>query len=141
MDWRGGQGVTSGREVGVAMMRLRVVLGCGLLALLVSCVPTSGATFLEITTNETACGGAYNPDLPPCRTSPTSRAVQVKMGSDVVASGTTGPGGTLVLAVPAGELVVSVPGAEPYMNCDEPTVTSVTGRTTPVEQTCTLLYP
>jgi len=122
-------------------MRLRVVLGCGLLVLLVSCVPTPGATLLEITTNEMVCGGVYNPDLPPCRTAPASRPVQVRMGSDLVAAGTTGPGGMLVLAVPTGELVVSVPGAEPYMNCDATTVTSVTGRTTPVVQTCTLLYP
>lgn len=107
----------------------------------VSCVPTAGATLLEITTNETVCGGAYNPDLPPCRTSPASRPVQVSMGGDVVAAGTTGPGGTLVLAVPAGELVISVPDAQPYMNCDAPMVTAVSGQTTPVAQTCTLLYP
>ncbi len=122
-------------------MSVRVVLGCSLLAMLVSCVPAPGATLLEITTIETVCGGVFNPDLPPCRSTPVSRPVQVSSGRELVASGTTGSNGTLVVAVPPGRLVVSVPDAEPYMNCDAPTVTVSSGRTTEVEQTCTLLYP
>jgi hypothetical protein len=125
----------------VAVTKLRVALGCAVSVMLVSCAPAPAATLLEVTTNQTVCGGAYYPELPPCRTSPASRTVQISMGRDVVATGTTGSDGTLVLAVPVGELVLSIPGAEPYMNCDAPTVTSISGRTTPVVQTCTLLYP
>lgn len=125
----------------VAVTRLRVVLGCAVLAMLVSCAPAPAATRLEITTNETVCGGMYNPDVPLCRTSPASRTVRISMGRNAVAAGTTGSDGRLVVAVPAGELVVSIPDAQPYMNCDAPTVTSVSGRTTPVVQTCTLLLP
>lgn len=95
------------------------------------------ATQLDITTIETACGGVNNPDLPPCHTGPVSRLVQVIAGHDVVAAGTTGHDGSLVLVVPSGELVVTRPDAEPYMNCDGPDVTAVAGRTTPVTQTCT----
>lgn len=124
------------------MSRIRIVLGSALLVVLVAaCAPGSGATRLEITTIETVCGGVFNPDIPPCATGPVARAVQVSLGRDVVASGTTGPDGELVLTVPAGELTVSVPDAEPYMNCDEPTVTAVAGRTTPVTQTCSIYYP
>ncbi len=119
------------------------MFGCSLLVLLASCAPSpnAGGTRVEITTIETACGGVQNPDVPPCTTRPVARSVQVSVGRDVVAAGTTGPDGSLVLVVPAGELVVSAPDAEPFMNCDEPTVTAVAGRTTPVTQTCTIFYP
>lgn len=128
----------------IGMSRLRAALGGGLLVLLAAgCAPGSGPglTQLEIATVETGCGGMYNPDLPPCRTEPASRQVLVSSGRDVVATGTTGPDGLLVVGVPAGDLVVSAVDAEPYMECDTPTVTAVAGRTTPVLQTCTVFYP
>ncbi|MGB3411080.1 MAG: hypothetical protein WBA45_07760 [Microthrixaceae bacterium] len=122
-------------------MRFRGLFGWGLLVLLVSCSPPSGDTFLEITTIETTCGGVFNPDVPTCQTRTVSRQVQVSRGNEVVTSGTTGPAGRLLVAVPSETLVVSFPNAEIYMDCDAPTVTPVAGMTTPVTQTCTLYYP
>jgi len=108
----------------------------------VGCTPDPTAPAqLDVTTIEVVCGGAYNPDVPPCRSNPASRAVVVKLGTKVVASGTTGADGHLTLTVPVGDLVVSDPDAQPYMNCDSPAVTSVADTTTAVTQTCTLLAP
>jgi hypothetical protein len=112
-----------------------------------ACTPLAAApppaTQLSITTVQVICGGAVPPPgTPACRSNPASRTVQVSASkSAVVASGTSGADGSLILAVPAGQLVVSVPGALPYMNCDSPTVLAVAGQTTPVTQTCTLLAP
>jgi hypothetical protein len=103
---------------------------------------TPAPTLLDITTTRTVCGGAVPPPgEPPCRTSPISRAVAVSREGTVVASGTTGADGMLLLEVPAGELVVSAPDAPGGEICDTPAITTVQGQTTSVTQNCTLLAP
>jgi hypothetical protein len=120
-----------------------LVLGLTIGTVGVGCTPSpTPATRLAITTVQTICGGAVPPPgTPACTSHPASRSVEVGQGRNVVASGTTGADGSLVLDVPSGNLVVSVPGALPYMNCDAPSVVAVAGTTTPVTQTCTLLAP
>ena len=118
------------------VVTLAVLIGVGATACTPSTVPSA---LLDITTNQVVCGGVYR--VPPCTTSPASRAIDVSQKGSVVASGTSGTDGTLVLSVPVGDLVVSVPGAQPYMNCDTPSVTSAVGKTIPVTQTCTLDAP
>jgi len=113
-----------------------VLAGVGTIACTPSAVPSA---LVEITTNQVVCGGVYR--VPPCTTNPASRVIDVSQNGVVVASGTSGTNGTLVLSVPIGDLVVSVPGAQPYMNCDAPSVTSVADQTTGVTQTCTLDAP
>jgi hypothetical protein len=105
-------------------------------------VPSTSATRLDITTYQMVCGGAVPPPgVPACRTSPAARTVEVSSGTVVVASGTSGPDGQLVLEVVPGDFVISVPGALPYQNCDTPSIRAVAGQTTRVAQTCTLLAP
>ena len=104
--------------------------------------PAEPATQLDVTTRQTICGGTIPPPGQPfCRTSPSSRNVTVSSGRTVVASGTTGSDGHLVVAVPAGPLVVAVPDAQPYENCDRPSATAVAGQTVGVTQTCTINAP
>jgi len=104
--------------------------------------PTTSTTRIDITTVRTICGGAVPPPgVPACRTSPASRTVEVSKGRAVVASGTSGSDGELVVEVPPGELVVSVPGALPYEGCEPAAVTAVAGHVTAVAQTCTMLVP
>ncbi len=111
-------------------------------ALGTACVPDPGpSTQLTVTTLEQFCGGAYNPDVPPCSTGPVSRSISVSLNGSTVASGTSNAQGTLTLAVPAGPLVVEAVGTEPYMNCDTPEVVSVAGATTAVTQTCSIFAP
>lgn len=107
-----------------------------------ACTPTTGTSaHLDITTIQVVCGGAYNPDLPPCSSAPASRTIEVTLDNKVVATGTSSSDGKLLLDVPVGDLVVSAPGAPGYMNCDTPAVTSVSEHATPVTQTCTLFAP
>ena len=103
---------------------------------------TSPATRLDITAAETICGGTIPPPGQPfCRTSNVSRAVQVASGRQVVASGTTGTDGRLLLDVPAGALVVSAAAPQPYEQCTAAPVTALAGRTVAVTQNCTINAP
>ncbi len=123
-----------------AVVRCALV-GAGLLVLSSACAPNPTATRLEITTIETVCAGVEPPEGPACSTAPVGRSVEVHAGDDVVAAGTTDSSGVLVVRVPPGELVVSVPDAEPFLQCDAPSVTALAGRTTPVTQSCTVALP
>src|SRR5436309_725076 len=127
---------------GVRFRSLLAVAALAAFAFMSACVPAApGPTRLDILTTQTICGGAYNPDLPPGRTSPTSVAVQVLRDRDVVASGTTGVDGHLVVEVPVADLTVVRVDAPGYQICTAPAVTAVAGQTTPVTQDCTILAP
>ena len=127
-----------GRTAGTALLAL-----VGTVLLVAACAaPAEPATQLDVTTRQTICGGTIPPPGQPfCRTNVDSRNVTVSSGRTVVASGTTGTDGHLVVAVPAGPLVVSVPDAQPYESCDSPAVTAVAGQTVGVTQTCTIYAP
>ena len=103
---------------------------------------TLPATQLDITSAQTICGGTIPPPGQPfCRTSNVSRSVQVASGRQVVASGTTGADGRLLLEVPTGALVVSAASPQPYEQCTAATVTALAGRTVGVTQNCTINAP
>lgn len=111
-------------------------------------VPTTSSTTtipptqLDITSAQTICGGTIPPPGQPfCRTSNVSRSVQVASGRQVVASGTTGADGRLLLEVPAGALVVSAAAPQPYEQCTAAPVTALAGRTVAVTQSCTINAP
>jgi hypothetical protein len=128
--------VTARRLVLVGLAALAVA-GCAAPA------PTPSPTRLDISTFQVICGGVVPPPGEPfCRpATPTSQTIEVLSGRTVVASGTTGPDGTLLLDVPAGTLVVAHPDVQPWEDCDRPSVVAVAGRTTPVSQTCILNVP
>jgi len=103
---------------------------------------TAPATRLDITAAQTICGGTIPPPGQPfCRTSNVSRSVQVASGRQVVAGGTTGADGRLLLEVPAGALVVSAAAPQPYEQCTAAPVTALAGRTVGVTQNCTINAP
>jgi hypothetical protein len=111
----------------------------------VACTPSPtgpAPTRLDVTTSRTICGGTIPPPGQPfCRTSPSSRSVEVRSGRTVVATGATGSDGRLLLDVPAGRLTVAVQDAEVYESCDAPAVDVPAGQTVPVTQTCTIYAP
>jgi hypothetical protein len=107
-----------------------------------STTTTTPATQLDITSAQTICGGTIPPPGQPfCRTSNVSRSVQVASGRQVVAGGTTGADGRLLLEVPAGALVVSAAAPQPYEQCTAAPVTALAGRTVAVTQSCTINAP
>ena len=123
--------------------RTLAVVGLAILGL-GACTPNSAPphAYVDITTNLTVCGGAVPPPgTPPCRTSPDSAPVTVSHDGIVVASGTTGADGTILLAVPSGTLTVSRSEPPAYLLCDTPSVVTQSGTTTRVVQTCTLNAP
>src|SRR4051812_28126251 len=113
-----------------------VAAGCFALVSLVSaCVPDAApATLLDVTTQLTWCGGAAPPPgEPACHTSARATPIEVRQGRDVLAQGTSGTDGHLVVAVPAGVLLEVVAADAPsYEECDEPTVVAVAGATTAI---------
>lgn len=116
--------------------------GIGAAALVAGCAPCpTSSTSLTITTIEQFCGGVFNPDLPPCSSGPVSRAISVSMNGNAVASGVSNAQGLLTLTVPVGSLVVEASAAEPYMDCDAPTVVSTEGANIAVTQTCSIFAP
>ncbi len=125
-----------------AAVRLLLIVAAS--AVVVGCTaPTQSPTRLDISTVQVICGGAVPPPgEPPCRpATPASRTIEVRSGRTVVAQGTSGIDGELLLDVPAGALVVTHPGAQPWESCDSPSVTAVAGRTVAVTQTCILNVP
>ena len=125
-----------------ARCTVAMVVGAVLVAAAACAAPATPATQLDVTTRQTVCGGTIPPPGQPfCRTSTYSRGVTVSSGRTVVASGTSGADGHLVVAVPAGPLVVAVPDAQPYESCDSPGATAVAGQTVAVTQTCTIYAP
>lgn len=103
---------------------------------------TASATRLDITSAQTVCGGTIPPPGQPfCRTSNVSRQVQVTSGRQVVAGGTTGTDGRLLLDVPAGALVVSAAAPQPYEQCTAAPVTALAAQTVAVTQDCTINAP
>jgi len=125
---------TSLRAAAAALLLSVTAAGCS--------PPPPAPTRLAVSTLLTVCGGVIPPPGQPwCRTSPTSREVEVRSGRDVVATGTTDASGRLVLGVPPGRLTVSVPDTNPYEECDTVTVSAVAQATTTVTQTCTILAP
>lgn len=126
-------------------LRIWVPLVLAACAVAAACAaPPAGPTptRLDITAQRTICGGTIPPPGQPfCRTGPSSRPLEVRSGRTVVATGTSGADGRLVLDVPAGRLTVAVTDAQPYESCDAPTVTATAEATTPVTQTCTINAP
>ena len=120
-----------------------IILALALGALGVACAaPSPSATRLDITTQRTICGGTIPPPGQPfCRTSPAARSLEVRTGRTVVATGTSGVDGRLVVDVPAGRLTVAVSDAETYEECDAPLADVTTGQTVAVTQTCTIYAP
>lgn len=126
-----------------ASLAMWVVAAAAGIVLGACAAPTGPApTRLDITTSRTICGGTIPPPGQPfCRTSPSSRAVEVRSGRTVVTGGTTSADGRLLLDVPVGRLTVVVPDAATYESCDEPAVDVPAGQTVPVTQTCTIYAP
>lgn len=128
-------------------MRVRVkcaVAAAGLFLVVPACVPDAAPapTRLAITTQLTWCGGVIPPPGEPwCRTNPSSREVEVRLGREVVATGATDAAGRLTLDVVAGRYVVAAIDPPTYMECDQPVVTVAAGVTTEVVQTCTVFAP
>ena len=126
------------------MVMPTLVAMIGLLGL-TSCVPDpapAAATRLDVTTLLTWCGGVIPPPGESwCHTNPTSTAVEILQGRAVVATGTSGTDGHLVVDVAAGTYVVAAAAPPSYMECDTPTVVAVAGATTPVVQTCNVFAP
>lgn len=105
--------------------------------------PVTSPGRLDIRTEQVICGGAAPPPgEPACRPpTPASRSIEVASNGAVVAQGTSDGDGILLLDVPPGDLVVSHPGAQPWEQCDAPSVGAVAGTTIEVHQTCTLDVP
>ena len=127
-------GRTTRPAIGLAVLAAVTLSGC--------VAPSPAPTRLQITTVRVICGGAVPPPGEPfCRSGVAPRTVDVTRGRVVVATGTSDADGQLLLTVPPGDLDVSVPGAQPYEGCEAAAVTAVSGRITPVTQTCTMLVP
>ncbi|MFZ4519220.1 MAG: hypothetical protein ACOYOP_12575 [Microthrixaceae bacterium] len=127
----------------MARVRIWGPLALAACAVVAACAaPTPAPTRLDITARQTICGGTIPPPGQPfCRTGPSSRPLEVRAGRDLVATGTSGADGHLVLEVPTGRLTVAVADAQPYEQCDAPTVSAAAGLSTPVTQTCTINAP
>jgi hypothetical protein len=109
-----------------------------------ACTPEAASTaLLDVSTQLTWCGGIQPPPgEPPCHTSARSTSIEISHERSVVALGTSGPDGHLLVAVPAGfELRVVAVDRPAFEQCDEPTVIAAAGTTTAIVQTCTVLAP